>query len=76
MTRDTTPRTSASTEYLCDLIPRVRYVLWDLDGPICRLFAVHSASDVAKEMIPRIHELAGPSGVEHQQHEQRRQPVV
>lgn len=29
----------------------VRYVLWDLDGPICQLFAGHSASDIARELV-------------------------
>lgn len=49
---------TASSKYLRDLIPQVRYVLWDLDGPICRLFAKHPAPDVAKRMIPLIGKLA------------------
>ncbi|MER5511940.1 HAD family hydrolase [Streptomyces sp. NPDC002766] len=52
------PSTTASSEHLRDLIPQVRYVLWDLDGPICRLFAKHSAPDIAKRMIPLIDKLA------------------
>lgn len=29
----------------------VRYVLWDLDGPICQLFAGHSAATIARELV-------------------------
>ncbi|WP_149827409.1 HAD family hydrolase [Streptomyces tailanensis] len=38
---------TADTETLRTLITPVRYVLWDLDGPICRLFAGHPAHEVA-----------------------------
>ncbi|KUN94954.1 HAD family hydrolase [Streptomyces caeruleatus] len=30
---------------------RARVVLWDFDGPICRLFAGHSATRVAAELV-------------------------
>ncbi|MFG2472711.1 HAD family hydrolase [Streptomyces canus] len=39
------------TENLQDLITRVRFVLWDFDGPICRLFAGHSAESVTAELV-------------------------
>lgn len=49
---------TASAEDLQELLPSVRHVLWDLDGPICRLFAVHSAPHVAKELIHVIRKVA------------------
>jgi HAD superfamily hydrolase (TIGR01509 family) len=42
--------TEIDTEKLRDLIARARVVLWDFDGPICRLFAGHSAKRVAGEL--------------------------
>ncbi|WOX10636.1 HAD family hydrolase [Streptomyces sp. N50] len=39
------------TEKLRELITRARVVLWDFDGPICRLFAGHSAERVAGELV-------------------------
>ncbi|MFF4837234.1 HAD family hydrolase [Streptomyces sp. NPDC001315] len=36
---------------LRELIARARVVLWDFDGPICRLFAGHSADRVAGELV-------------------------
>ncbi|MDK1347511.1 HAD hydrolase-like protein [Streptomyces sp. 378] len=36
---------------LRDLIRRARVVLWDFDGPICRLFAGHSAERVASDLV-------------------------
>ncbi|MGA5896815.1 HAD family hydrolase [Streptomyces venetus] len=53
MTSDTT-RTGAVTApagELRELLAPVRYVLWDLDGPICRLFAGHPAAGVARELV-------------------------
>ncbi|WTH78385.1 HAD family hydrolase [Streptomyces sp. NBC_00828] len=58
MTPDTTqPDTTqsepvtAETEKLREVIKRARVVLFDFDGPICRLFAGHSAEDVAKDLV-------------------------
>ncbi|MFF9117340.1 HAD family hydrolase [Streptomyces massasporeus] len=48
---------TASTEDLRKLLAPVRYVLWDLDGPICRLFAGHPAQDVARELVKLIERL-------------------
>ncbi|MEU6660399.1 HAD hydrolase-like protein [Streptomyces sp. NPDC046821] len=39
------------TESLRELIRRARFVLFDFDGPICRLFAGHSAARVAVEQV-------------------------
>ncbi|MGP4046338.1 HAD family hydrolase [Streptomyces sp. 2A115] len=39
------------TEELRELIAGARFVLFDFDGPICRLFAGHSAEDVAKDLV-------------------------
>ncbi|MFJ4473080.1 HAD family hydrolase [Streptomyces sp. NPDC089424] len=39
------------TENLPGLITRARYVLFDFDGPICRLFAGHSAQDVTRVLV-------------------------
>ncbi|MCT7351668.1 HAD hydrolase-like protein [Streptomyces sp. 15-116A] len=36
---------------LQNLIASARVVLWDFDGPICRLFARHSAERVARELV-------------------------
>jgi phosphoglycolate phosphatase-like HAD superfamily hydrolase len=33
------------------LIASARFVLWDLDGPICRLFAGYSADGIARELV-------------------------
>ncbi|MGW3410826.1 HAD family hydrolase [Streptomyces sp. NPDC000888] len=42
---------TAETENLREVIKRARVVLFDFDGPICRLFAGHSAEDVAKDLV-------------------------
>lgn len=42
---------TAETENLRDLITPVRFVLWDLDGPMCRLFAGHPAHQVARDLV-------------------------
>jgi len=44
-------RTTTDTEDLRALIARARVVLWDFDGPICRLFAGHTAQRVAQDLI-------------------------
>ncbi|MEV8461516.1 MULTISPECIES: HAD family hydrolase [Streptomyces] len=53
MTSDTTQSEVAAeqTELLRDLISRAQVVLWDFDGPICRLFAVHRAEKVAQDLV-------------------------
>nr|WP_257004084.1 HAD family hydrolase [Streptomyces sp. SA15] len=53
MTSDTTQTelVAAKTEALRGLIARARVVLWDFDGPICRLFAGHSAEKVANDLV-------------------------
>ncbi len=45
MTSDTTQAERDS------LIASARYVLWDLDGPICRLFAGYRADEIARELV-------------------------
>ena len=56
MTPDTaqTEPVAAETESLRELITPVRYVLWDLDGPICRLFSGHPAHQVARDLVELI----------------------
>ncbi|MEU5954831.1 HAD family hydrolase [Streptomyces sp. NPDC047525] len=39
------------TEKLRELIKRARFVLFDFDGPICRLFAGHSAERIASDQV-------------------------
>ncbi|WP_367043410.1 HAD family hydrolase [Streptomyces sp. Je 1-332] len=39
------------TKKLRELIERARFVLFDFDGPICRLFAGHSAERIASEQV-------------------------
>lgn len=53
MTPDTaqTEPVTAETEILRELITPVRYVLFDFDGPVCRLFAGHSAERVARDLV-------------------------
>ncbi|MEU6370501.1 HAD family hydrolase [Streptomyces sp. NPDC046931] len=52
MTSDTTRTTpvTAETERLRELVEGARVVLFDFDGPICRLFAGRKATDVAREL--------------------------
>ncbi|MFC7892458.1 HAD family hydrolase [Streptomyces sp. NPDC057381] len=52
VTSDTT-RTAAVTDTtrLGRLMGGARFVLWDFDGPICRLFAGHTAEDVAADLV-------------------------
>nr|WP_206439310.1 HAD-IA family hydrolase [Streptomyces scabichelini] len=42
---------TAETENLRRLITGARFVLWDFDGPICRLFAGHKAGRVASDLV-------------------------
>ncbi|WAU78369.1 HAD-IA family hydrolase (plasmid) [Streptomyces sp. Qhu-G9] len=58
MTANTTPIEpgAASPEGIRKLISPVRYVLWDLDGPMCQLFAGHPAGKVAHELVASIEE--------------------
>ncbi len=57
MTSDTTQtgavtvQTESDPRELRNLSRRARVVLWDFDGPICRLFANHSAERVASDLV-------------------------
>ena len=57
MTPDTTQTGSVTVEteneqhHILTLIKGARVVLWDFDGPICRLFAGHSADGVASDLV-------------------------
>ncbi|GGJ44976.1 HAD family hydrolase [Streptomyces brasiliensis] len=46
-----TAETANEIEKLRGLTDRAQVVLWDFDGPICRLFAGHSADLVAGELV-------------------------
>ncbi|MER6334429.1 HAD family hydrolase [Streptomyces sp. NPDC001034] len=50
MTSDTTSDAS-EIEKLRVLITSARVVLWDFDGPICRLFATHKAERIAADLV-------------------------
>lgn len=50
-TEPVTAKTENDTQRLRELITRPRIVLWDFDGPICRLFAGHSAERVATDLV-------------------------
>jgi HAD superfamily hydrolase (TIGR01549 family) len=45
---------TVETESLRELITPVRHVLWDLDGPICRLFSGYPAHQVARDLVELI----------------------
>ncbi|MET7428375.1 MULTISPECIES: HAD family hydrolase [Streptomyces] len=54
MTSDATsdaPTVASENEKLRELITSARFVLWDFDGPICRLFARHRAEQVAADLV-------------------------
>ena len=67
MTSDAAPteRVTVETDILRELIIPVRFVLWDLDGPICRLFAGHPAHQVAGQLV-RLVEGSGDDDTVHQ----------
>ncbi|WP_208636988.1 HAD family hydrolase [Streptomyces swartbergensis] len=46
-----TAETENDQHHLLTLIKGARVVLWDFDGPICRLFARHSADGVASDLV-------------------------
>ncbi|MCE7051131.1 HAD family hydrolase [Streptomyces purpurascens] len=46
-----TVETENDQHHLLTLIKRARVVLWDFDGPVCRLFAGHSADGVASDLV-------------------------
>ncbi|MCT9140986.1 HAD family hydrolase [Streptomyces violarus] len=46
-----TVETENDQHHLLALIKRARVVLWDFDGPVCRLFAGHSADGVASDLV-------------------------
>ena len=50
-TEPVTAETEEETENLRELITRAQVVLWDFDGPICRLFAGYKAEWVAGELV-------------------------
>ncbi|MFC8434229.1 HAD family hydrolase [Streptomyces sp. NPDC057253] len=45
---------AAEKAQLSSLVASARYVLWDLDGPICRLFAGYPAHEIAGELVNKI----------------------
>ncbi|MFF8674677.1 HAD family hydrolase [Streptomyces sp. NPDC015242] len=45
------------TQELRELLAPVRYVVWDLDGPICRVFAGHPANAVARDLVMELERL-------------------
>ncbi|MGY3787563.1 HAD family hydrolase [Streptomyces antibioticus] len=50
-TQKATSDTRTEAADLREVITRARVVLWDFDGPICRLFAGHSAERVAERLV-------------------------
>ncbi|MFF0017752.1 HAD family hydrolase [Streptomyces sp. NPDC005374] len=45
---------TAETARLASLVASARYVLWDMDGPMCRLFAGYPAHEIADELVRMI----------------------
>ncbi len=50
-TESVTTETETEPNDLRNLIEGARVVLWDFDGPVCRLFAGHSAERVARDLV-------------------------
>lgn len=50
-TEPVTTETETESNDLRNLIEGARVVLWDFDGPVCRLFAGHSAERVARDLV-------------------------
>lgn len=48
---------TAETAPLASLVASARYVLWDLDGPMCRLFAGYPAPKIAGQLVDVIDQL-------------------
>ncbi|MDH6489108.1 HAD family hydrolase [Streptomyces sp. SAI-127] len=48
---------TAETARLASLVASARYVLWDLDGPICGLFAGYPAHEIAGQLVKKIKQL-------------------
>ncbi|MFD5634530.1 MULTISPECIES: HAD family hydrolase [unclassified Streptomyces] len=53
VTSDTTQTDAVATqtENLRDTITQARFVLFDFDGPVCRLYAGHAAEKVARDLV-------------------------
>lgn len=51
VTATTAGGTATETARVRELVRAARVVLWDFDGPICRLFARHSAKRVAADSV-------------------------
>ncbi|MFF6999508.1 HAD family hydrolase [Streptomyces sp. NPDC008313] len=77
MTPDTkqTELAAEETEKLRELISPVRHVLFDFDGPICRLFAGHKAERVARDLVDWL-ERQGLSGLLTEQERLQADPMV
>ncbi|WP_306979484.1 HAD family hydrolase [Streptomyces canus] len=45
---------TAETARLASLVASARYVLWDMDGPMCRLFAGYPAHEIAGQLVAMI----------------------
>lgn len=56
------PSAAREIEQLRELVAPARVVLWDFDGPICRLFAAHRAEQVAVDLVEWL-ERQGPRGL-------------
>ncbi|MFF7142794.1 HAD family hydrolase [Streptomyces nodosus] len=52
--KDTEKDTEKDAGELRALIMDARFVLFDFDGPICRLFAGYSAAGIARELVQRL----------------------
>lgn len=51
MSADTTADMKVGMTNVGRLVDDARFVLWDFDGPICRLFARHTAERVAADLV-------------------------
>lgn len=70
-----TDETTEDPNVLRNLVTRAHVVLWDFDGPICRLFAGHKAEQVAKELVEWL-ERQGLSGLLTEKEREHPDPQV
>ncbi|MFJ3232214.1 HAD family hydrolase [Streptomyces sp. NPDC086787] len=57
-----TETTAQEHERLREAVTRARVILWDFDGPVCRLFAGHKPESIARHLVDWLAD-RGPAGL-------------